>query len=763
MKLRFPLYMMIIVPVQIWAVGFVYTGVGTKRLELMEMTSVSVDVQIQERLAITRTDQIFTNHSNSEVEGIYEFGLPPGAVITDLVLWIEGKPVQGMILEKEQARQTYIDIVGRVEDPALIEQLSADRFRLSIFPFPQQGSRRVELEYMEVLETDSGTLSYRFPLAPETDQPLVIETFILRASIHSQHPFAVTTPEFFRPLTQIQQVDTLSADIFFSDEQLTPERDFELTITETAETSEPTVLSFAPQGDTLGYYALWWPLDPLQTSGPAEPLPRSVTFLLDVSSSMLGGKLATVKTALVNALHQLQQDDLFNVIAFSDTAIAFGASPVEATQANREEAERFIRNRRATGLTNIEAPVQKALEQAVPQGRLNHIILLTDGHHSEDITHLVRLRQQVEENGASGTRLYAVGVEGDVDRSLLNALTDVYGGSAHFFSQANDITLTLEDLFAEFAHPAVRLTNLEFSGVETAEVFPPLVRLATGGEEISQVGRYQAGGDFSLAVISEPAGNGWSTDDALNFTRDDTSLQFVPRLWAHRKIQTIEEQIAFFGPQKELLDGILHLGLRYRLVTRMTSLFAPDESVKIDPQVREESLEHTTAIEETETTAAWFGKTFYWRNKIWIDREFHPGLEIKEYRAAADQPESLNEFAQLNQDMIVVASGQAYRMYQGTRPVSPVLGQNAPNPFNSSTLIRYQVPAATTANGLHLVIYNLLGQKVRVLTTDKVQIGENQFHWDGKNERGHEVPSGVYLYRLEGQYRSTSRRMILVR
>ena len=52
-------------------------------------------VQIDERIARTRTDQIFTNHAEWEVEGIYEFTLPEGAIITDLVLWIGDKRIQG--------------------------------------------------------------------------------------------------------------------------------------------------------------------------------------------------------------------------------------------------------------------------------------------------------------------------------------------------------------------------------------------------------------------------------------------------------------------------------------------------------------------------------------------------------------------------------------------------------------------------------------------------------------------------------------------
>ena len=157
-----------------------------------------------------------------------------------------------MVLEKEETRRTYDDIVGRRIDPALIEQVTPNQFRLSIFPFPAQGSRRVEFEYMQLLESRNGRLDYSFPLAPETDQPLQMELFVLRAQVRSQHAFEATTSGLPR-LTEIDRPDAHRANIFFGDERVKPREDFTLTISQTDDRPKPTVLSFAPQpNDDLG-------------------------------------------------------------------------------------------------------------------------------------------------------------------------------------------------------------------------------------------------------------------------------------------------------------------------------------------------------------------------------------------------------------------------------------------------------------------------------------------------------------------------------
>jgi hypothetical protein len=81
-----------------------------------------------------------------------------------------------------------------------------------------------------------------------------------------------------------------------------------------------------------------------------------------------------------------------------------------------------------------------------------------------------------------------------------------------------------------------------------------------------------------------------------------------------------------------------------------------------------------------------------------------------------------------------------------TVPEDFELRQNYPNPFNPSTTISYQIPQAGHAT---LRIYDLLGHHVATLVDGEVAAGKHSVAWDGKNERGELVATGVYLYRLE--------------
>jgi hypothetical protein len=88
------------------------------------------------------------------------------------------------------------------------------------------------------------------------------------------------------------------------------------------------------------------------------------------------------------------------------------------------------------------------------------------------------------------------------------------------------------------------------------------------------------------------------------------------------------------------------------------------------------------------------------------------------------------------------------------------LAQNYPNPFNPSTIIRYQLPSG---GNLSITIYNTLGQTIRNLLNENFSAGQFQTVWDGRNDAGMLIATGVYFYRLETENFSQTRKLLLMR
>jgi flagellar hook assembly protein FlgD len=87
------------------------------------------------------------------------------------------------------------------------------------------------------------------------------------------------------------------------------------------------------------------------------------------------------------------------------------------------------------------------------------------------------------------------------------------------------------------------------------------------------------------------------------------------------------------------------------------------------------------------------------------------------------------------------------------------LQQNYPNPFNPETTIRYDLPVQAE---VRLTIFDVLGRTVRTLIEQKQPAGGHSAVWDGRDDRGRQLASGLYLYRVTaGEFHKTAKMLLL--
>ncbi|MCK5733566.1 MAG: T9SS type A sorting domain-containing protein, partial [Candidatus Latescibacteria bacterium] len=105
-------------------------------------------------------------------------------------------------------------------------------------------------------------------------------------------------------------------------------------------------------------------------------------------------------------------------------------------------------------------------------------------------------------------------------------------------------------------------------------------------------------------------------------------------------------------------------------------------------------------------------------------------------------------------------SGIAPAHQESPLPRSLALSPNVPNPFNGTTVIRFEIPGT---GRVRLVLYNVLGQRVRTLVDTKHDAGTFAVRWDGKDDAGREVASGVYIGRIEAGGSVRVQKLVLLR
>jgi hypothetical protein len=122
-----------------------------------------------------------------------------------------------------------------------------------------------------------------------------------------------------------------------------------------------------------------------------------------------------------------------------------------------------------------------------------------------------------------------------------------------------------------------------------------------------------------------------------------------------------------------------------------------------------------------------------------------------------------NEVELVSQELVDSRSRNVTLKYDSrsvTLPADFQLGQNYPNPFNPETLIDFALPRSAEVS---LVVYNVLGAKVRLLIAEQLPAGLHQVRFDGRDDSGTELASGVYFYRLRAGTFENTRKMVLVK
>ena len=111
-------------------------------------------------------------------------------------------------------------------------------------------------------------------------------------------------------------------------------------------------------------------------------------------------------------------------------------------------------------------------------------------------------------------------------------------------------------------------------------------------------------------------------------------------------------------------------------------------------------------------------------------------------------------------EILITGVEEADLIAQGLIPAEYELRQNYPNPFNPTTMIEFKLPKAGQIN---LDIFNILGQRVRLLTGGFHRAGTFKLLWNARNDYGQKVPTGIYFYRLRAGDYITMKKMILMK
>jgi len=538
----------------------------------------SVTVRVTDRIAQVSVEEWFRNQGGGLGEGDYIYPLPGEAVFSNFSLFQGDQELRGETLDAHRARSIYEEIVRRKRDPALIELVGHGMVRARVFPIGAGETRRITMRYTQVLNRAGDAVQFRYAAAGRFAGmlPEGRERGTGPQSVREDAPIAFTLIAEQGELFRDAFSPTHEVRVTRDDGRMTVrpvralEGDFTLFLPFAERPVGLTLATHRPAGED-GYFMLT--LSPGDVAG--SHVVRDVTAVVDVSGSMSGEKIEQARAALRQLLQSLGRDDRFRLIRFSSGVSTFAAGWTRADPQQIREAMRWVDELRAEGGTNISGALQEAFSAASPAARLPVIIFMTDGLPSAGETNIERIAQMAERD-AGRARVFAFGVGYDVNTILLDRLGLAGRGSAQYVQPGEDVEQAVGTLATKIRHPVLSDLRIDGAPVRLDEVYPRRLPDLFAGEDLVIFGRYASAGrnrdaNGDLILAGERNGRAERYSLRASFTAHETGNDFIPRLWASRKIGALQQEIRLNGANPELVDEIRATALRYGLLSEYTS------------------------------------------------------------------------------------------------------------------------------------------------------------------------------------------------
>ncbi|HEX3054356.1 MAG TPA: VIT domain-containing protein [Aggregatilineaceae bacterium] len=674
-----------------------------------------VSVEIDNQIATTHIEQVFYNDSSTMAEGTYVFPLPVGAAVSDLIMWVNGVPIEAKILDAEQAREIYDQIVRQMRDPALLEYVGAGAIQASVFPIQPNSEVKIEIEYGQLLPAENGLVQYDYSLRTDQFTKRPVESTSLSIHVVSDEPIST----IYSPTHQVAIVRESDHEfrVGYESSYMRELTDFSLFYGLASDEISANLLTYRESANEDGFFTLM--ITPPVHVDQDRVIPKDVIIVLDQSGSMYGPKWEQARDAAKFVLDNLNERDRFNVILFSTgyRIYANDLQPVSEASAAKD----WISGLEAEGGTDINLALTTAMQLADPE-RSAVILFLTDGLATEGTVETPAILSNVQDAAKPNVRIFTFGVGYDVDTVLLDQLYQAFRGAGTYVSQDERIDDEVSSLYNKISSPVLTNIGLEVDNLIIEDFYPnaPLPDLFAGTQLIV-VGRYRGDGPATVTLTGELNGEAKVYQYRVDFPSHAGGQVFIPRLWATRKIGAMLNSIRLYGENPELVDSIVRLSIRYGIITPYTSFLIQEQDIFTQTGVEEaqvqfeadagmanaapsgegavqaaESSADMAAAEapmiaptmtapmdrekDDETSGEYYGgsqpieyagdRTFVWRDNMWIDTlynadEMTPApvtFLSDEYFALLDLDPMVGEFLALGDHVLFVWEGQAYEV-----------------------------------------------------------------------------------------------------
>ncbi len=553
-----------------------------------------MNIAVNNQLAKTKIDQAFTNPNDFEVDGAYIFPVPEDVILSNFSLSIDGKSITGNLFSHEESRRIYRSSARLSGNTAILEHRGTRAFVADVPGIPANGARHIQFEYSQIVHVDSDLAKYTYPLSLAKSADGLIADLAVEMEIESD-PELRTIYSPSHEVT-INRKDDHHVCISYKGVDIDPDDDFQCYYSVSDENFGITLLTHRADEKEDGYFML--NISPKYEVKKTDIIEKDFIFVLDHSGSMAGQKVKQAKEALRYCVQNLNDGDRLNLILFNTdiTSLADRLNRREEQSGGerahhsaalshqlidvknaREKAFAFIEGIEGRGGTNINDALCKALAEKPDPNRPRVIVFLTDGRPTAGVRKEAQILENVAQANGNQSRIFVFGAGYDVNVRLLDKMAADNGGTRNYVEPHEDIEAAVSSLFRKMNEPVLVNVELNFGQIITKELSPRNLPDLFRDEQFILLGRYESHGDTVLKLHGNVGSAQQEFSKNVHFSELETDHDFLPILWAQRRIAELVDEAALNGTSRELDEEIERLSIEYDVITPYTSFEQEDD------------------------------------------------------------------------------------------------------------------------------------------------------------------------------------------
>lgn len=674
-----------------------------------EVLDISVDADIKDQVAEVTVSQTIYNPNNRSLEVEIFFPLPAKGAVQNLILMVDGKEIAGQLLEKSEATKIYEGIVNRKRDPALMEYVGYGLYKTKVFPIGIREKREISVSYTIVLERKLDLATFTYPFGTQKFSAKALQSVNLNARIKT----TTALKNIYSPSDEVDvtKINDHSAVVTMKMVNKIPDHDFKLNYSISDEKFGISVLSYKPKESENGYFMLL--ASPSMDEDKTATISKNVVFVIDKSGSMAGNKITQACSALNFVLGNLNENDNFNIIAYSNRVELFSENLVSYSDKTYLEAKTYVNSITSGGGTNINDALTSAVKFFTDKSKPNYIVFLTDGLPTIGIVSEMEISQNCKSNNLNKARIFSLGVGYDVNARLLDRLSDQNSGVSEYVKPNENIETAMGDLYNNISAPVLTDISIRIDGTRITETYPSDIPDLFKGKQLVWLGRYSKAVETQVVISGNINGKStvFENEIVLNDHKSGSEYEYIEKIWATRKIGYLIDQIDLYGNKDELVNELVALSKTYGVLTPYTSFLAREDIDFNDGEVvfentrknlmeldkvsgisgnsqraskaefKSNSIVTSEVVEydmegnkEVSKTIKNIGtSTFFWRNEQWVESsvteaEEKNAIEIKQfsddyYNLARSGNTKINQYLSNNEKIVFKENGKVYLIF----------------------------------------------------------------------------------------------------